>query len=619
MKTTNLRSTLALLFTLGAASSLALHSEEAMDKMWGDSATKDGAESSERAALLRDGNYGMFIHWGLFSSLGGQWKDQTFYGIGEWIKRQMKISDEEYMGLAKDFNPSEFDAREIVRVAKEAGMKYIVITSKHHEGFAMFKSAHAFNIVDATPFRRDPMKELSVACREAGLGFGFYYSHFQDWTSPGAEGGPKTNPDGSPATFDQYFRQKCYPQVDEICSNYGPLAFIWFDTPGSMPKEDLVALEQLVRKKQPHAMLNSRIGQGLGDYESLGDMEVPRRNHPGLWESPDTTNDSWSYAWYDQNWKTPKEILHRLVATVARGGTYLLNVGPDGKGRIPAPAARYLVEAGQWVKQHPGAVYGASASPWGVAQPWGDITRTGNTLHAVVFDWPADRKIHLSGLVGKIASVTLHQQDGGLLPLAATQSGTWTVIEAAAADAGTVASLASLIEIKLASPAKVDQTPGIHPNIPTTLYGEFALARNAEAKVINWMEKFGEWKFAHQISDWKPGGVAEWDVDVAAAGDYFVELTYKGEERLVWSVTTSEGTKIQNQQAASPVYKSYPTGILRFAKPGKHTVSVSLVAGDPKTSSLQAIRFSPVSESTGKPNATVSLRHPELEGNGINP
>jgi alpha-L-fucosidase len=607
MKTTHLRSTLASILTLSAASPLALHAADSMDKMWGDATTKDGVESSERAALLRDGNYGMFIHWGLFSSLGGQWKDQTFYGIGEWIKRQMKISDEEYMGLAKDFNPSEFDAREIVRVAKEAGMKYIVITSKHHEGFAMFKSAHAFNIVDATPFHRDPMKELSVACREAGLGFGFYYSHFQDWTSPGAEGGATTNSDGSTATFDKYFREKCYPQVDEICSNYGPLAFIWFDTPGSMSKEDLLALEQLVRKKQPNAMLNSRIGQGLGDYESLGDMEVPRRNHQGLWETPDTTNDSWSYAWYDQNWKTPKEILHRLVSTVGRGGTYLLNVGPDGKGRIPAPAARYLVEAGQWVKQHPGAVYGASASPWGVAQPWGDITRTGNTLNAVVFDWPADRKIYLSGLVGKIDSVTLHQQDGDLLPLPASKSGTWTVIDAAAADAGTVASLAGLIEIKLASPAKVDQTPGIHPNIPTTLYGEFATARNAESKVINWMEKFGEWKFAHQISDWKPGGVAEWNVDVAAAGDYFVELTYKGEGRPVWAVTTSEGAKIQNQQAASPVYKAYPTGILRFAKPGKHTVSVSLLDVDPKTSSLQAIRFSPVGQSTGRPSSNISL------------
>ncbi len=178
----------------------------------------------------------MFIHWGLFSSLGGQWKEQTFYGIGEWIMRQMKIPDPEYMGLAKEFNPVDFDARAIAKLAKESGMKWIIITSKHHEGFAMFKSAHPFNIVDASPFHRDPMNELAAACKEFGLGFGFYYSHNQDWTAPGGTNGPKTNPDGSPATIEQYFREKCLPQVKEICENYGPLNYIWFDTPGDMPE-----------------------------------------------------------------------------------------------------------------------------------------------------------------------------------------------------------------------------------------------------------------------------------------------------------------------------------------------------------------------------------------------
>ena len=335
-----------------------------MDKMWGDTSVVSGVEGSERAALFRDGNYGMFIHWGLYSHLGGKWQGETFYGIGEWIKRQMKISDADYKAIAKDFNPSEFDAEAIVSIAKAAGMKYIVITSKHHEGFAMFKSEHPFNIFDATPFARDPMKELAVACRVAGLGFGFYYSHFQDWTSPGAHRGPKRNADGSEASFEQYFREKCYPQVKEICTNYGPLSFVWFDTPGSMPKQFVTELVDLVRETQPDAMLCSRVGHGMGDYMSLGDMEVPVRNHEGLWESCDTTNDSWSYAWYDQNWKDAKAILHRLVGTVGRGGTYLLNVGPDGKGRVPAPVAKYLVEAGQWIQKYPGVIYGAGASPW---------------------------------------------------------------------------------------------------------------------------------------------------------------------------------------------------------------------------------------------------------------
>jgi alpha-L-fucosidase len=161
-----------------------------MDQMWGATTAKVDLTSSDRVALFRDGNYGMFIHWGIYSHLGGQWKGQTFYGIGEWIKRQMKISEADYMAEAKNFNPAAFDAREIVRVAQAAGMKWIIITAKHHDGFAMFKSAHPFNIADASPFSRDPMKELAAASREAGLGFGFYYSHNQDWTAPGGNNGP---------------------------------------------------------------------------------------------------------------------------------------------------------------------------------------------------------------------------------------------------------------------------------------------------------------------------------------------------------------------------------------------------------------------------------------------
>jgi alpha-L-fucosidase len=587
-------SRLILPFLTALLPALPLAAEQSMDQMWGDKSVKEGVEASSRAALFRDGNYGMFMHWGLYSHLGGQWQDQTFYGIGEWILRQMRIPNDQYMALAKEFNPTNFNAKEIVRVAKEAGMKWIIITAKHHEGFAMFKSKHPFNIVDATPFARDPMKELADACRAAGLGFGFYYSHNQDWIAPGGSGGPATNPDGSKASFEQYFREKCYPQVDEICSNYGELAFVWFDTPGNMPVAQVKALAELVRKKQPNAMLCSRIGHGMGDYLSLGDMEVPLVNHDGLWETCDTTNDSWSYAWYDQNWKSPKEILHRLVATVGRGGSYLLNVGPDGKGRIPDRAAQYLIEAGKWVKQHPGVVYGASASPWGHAQPWGDITRTGNTLNLVVFDWPTDRRLWLSGVTGRIATANLRDPDGKTRPVPFQQAGSWVTFDASAADAATVSALAGLIEVTFDTPPKIDPTLAIHPNLPSELSCEFAQARGAKKERINWMEKFGEWKFSLQVGNWQPRGTVEWTVEVAAAGDYQVELRYKGEGRPVWSVSTSEGVKIQNQQAATPVYQTYPTGVLAFSKPGKHQLTVALVEGDGAKASLEAIRLTPV-------------------------
>lgn len=579
-----------LLAALLALAALNVSADETMDAMWGPSSRKP-IDTSDRAALFRDGNYGMFMHWGLYSHLGGQWQGETFYGIGEWIKRQMKISDADYMAIAKEFNPSGFDAKAIAQTAKDAGMKWIIITSKHHEGFAMFKSKHPFNIVDASPFQRDPMKELAQACREAGLGFGFYYSHNQDWTAPGATGGPAQNADGSPASFEQYFNGKCLPQVQEICTQYGPLNFIWFDTPGKMPRELVVKLADYVRKAQPGALLCSRIGYDLGDYESKGDMEVPPRNIDGLWETCDTTNDSWSYAWYDQNWKDAREILSRLVATVGRGGTYLLNAGPDGKGRIPASAAAYLRKAGEWIARYPQVVYGAGPSPWGHALPWGDVTSQGHTLSLVVFNWPADGKLWLPGLQAEIEAAGAVSQ-GKLVPVAWAKQGSWTVLTLppAAPDHP-----ASVIALRLKGPAQADQSPAIcpTPGLASTLPVEFAEPQGVEKKGIRWMEKFGEWKFATQASQWTAAGRVTWTVNVGAPGDYHVELTYRSDGPTPWIIETDEGAKLQNRQNGSPVYQTYPFGLLTFKTAGQHTIAVGVADPAKNQASLESIRLIP--------------------------
>ncbi len=547
------------------------------------------APPSDRTALFRDGNYGMFIHFGLYSHLGGRWQGRTFYGIGEWILRQMKIPLADYMAVAKEFNPSEFDARAVALLARQAGMKWIIITSKHHEGFAMFRSAHPFNIVDATPFGRDPMKELAEACREAGLGFGFYYSHNQDWTAPGGTNGPTQNPDGSPAAFSRYFREKCFPQVREICTQYGPLQFIWFDTPGSMPREQVIELEQLVRGTQPGALLCSRIGHGLGDYVSQGDMEVPPRNREGLWETCDTTNDSWAFAWYDQNWKDSREILLRLVRTVGRGGTYLLNVGPDGKGRIPPPAARYLRQAGDWIRRYPQVVCGAGPSPWGYAMPWGDATTQGRTLHLAVFDWPHDGRLFLPPLQSALRSAHL-VAGRKRIPIRWAAAGAWTELRLPAAPPDRPA---GVIALEFAEIPRAEAVPGIHPNMPATLLVDFAEVSGAEKKEIRWMEKFGEWKHVTQAGAWSESGRAVWAVEVAAAGDYYVELVYRGEGRPTWTIATDEGVRLENNQNASSVYHAFPFGLLHFSRPGRHTVTVALADGIRDRISLSAVRFTP--------------------------
>ncbi|MDO6597930.1 alpha-L-fucosidase [Oceanihabitans sp. 2_MG-2023] len=568
-------------------------SQEGMDKMWGEASTSGGDIRGGKGKFFDQSNFGMFIHWGLYSDLAGKWNGKTYYGIGEWLMnpKVANIRPKDYMGVAKDFNPTEFDAKAIARLAKDAGMKYIVITSKHHEGFAMFDTkVSEFNIVDATPFGRDPMKELSAACHELGLGFGFYYSHYQDWTTPGAANGPTTNADGSKASFTDYFYNKCKPQVEEICTNYGDIDFVWFDTPGGMPKELVIELANTVRKLQPNAMMSSRIGHGMGDYVTHGDMEVPPVNLDVLWESVDTNNDSWSFAWYDNNFKSPKEILHRLISTVGRGGTYMFNVGPNGDGVVPEIGTKFLEQTGKWIKKYPQVIYNAGSSPWGHALPWGDVTTQGNSLFLSVFDWPQDGKLYLPGLKSEITSASIIGNNKQM-KLNYKKENDWILFEVPYKKPDAPV---AVIEVKLSKEPVANQTHGIYPNIATTILTDFAKVSNAEKKSIRWMEKFGEWKKTTQVSKWEKDGIAEWEVNVLVPGYYYLDLNYKGEGRLVWKTITDEGVMVQNEQAATKKYNAYPMGIIEFKTAGKHTVSVSLVSGDLETSSLKSIVIKPI-------------------------
>ena len=572
------------------------NNQKDMNEMWGDTTVSVDALKKGKGKLFDEGNFGMFIHWGLYSSLVGKWKGKTYYGIGEWIMnpRVANIPVEEYKKVAKTFNPTEFDAKKIAQLAKDGGMKYIIITSKHHDGFAMFDSkANDFNIVDATPFARDPMKELSAACHELGLGFGFYYSHFQDWTTPGGGNGPDTDENGNKVTFKDYFYNKCKPQVKEICTNYGDIDFVWFDTPGNMPKEYVIELANMVRKLQPNAMMCSRVGYGMGDYASQGDMEVPTHNIKGLWETADTNNDSWSYAWYDNNFKRPKEILHRLIETVGRGGTYLFNVGPDGKGVIPEIGIEFLEEAGKWIERYPQVIYGAGPSPWGHALPWGDVTTKRKSLFLSVNEWPEDGKLYLPGLDAPIESIELLNASGKS-KISFQQRGDWLVMDI---PCKAPEKLISVIEINLKTEADnvfIKTATGIYPNVDTSLITEFGEVKNAEQKSIRWMEKFGEWKHADQVSNWKDNGTVTWTVNVQKPGYYYLELEYAGEDRLVWRTVTDEGILVQNQQAATEKYVLYNMGILEFKTPGKHTITTSLIEGNRKTSSLKSLLLKPI-------------------------
>lgn len=390
--------------------------------------------SEERLKWWHEARFGMFIHWGLYAKLAGEWNGEKIPGIGEWIMRNAKIPIPEYEKLANDFNPVEFDADEWVGVAKQAGMKYLVITAKHHDGFCMFNSpSNPYNIVNCTPFKRDPMKELAEACRKQGIRMCFYYSQALDWHADGGAGHWDEVGEGKdwlsyarPAEdFQAYLDRVVKPNLKELLTNYGPIGLIWFDTPVAITPEQSASIRDYVHELQPECLVSGRIGHDVGDYGSLGDNEHPKGAVKGAWETPATLNDTWGYKTDDHNWKSLDFLLDLLVNCASKGVNYLLNVGPTAEGVIPQPSVDLLKQVGEWLTRNGESIYGSQASPLPIDPSWGRITQKGNTLYLMIKEWPADA-LRLYGITSPIKAARLlgvpdaevtFNQDGDTLSL----------------------------------------------------------------------------------------------------------------------------------------------------------------------------------------------------------
>jgi alpha-L-fucosidase len=334
-------------------------------------------------AWWREARFGMFIHWGVYSVPAGTYNGKRIDGIGEWIMQHASIPIPEYEKFAAQFNPVKFDADEWVSLAKNAGVKYIVITSKHHDGFCLWDSkVTQWDIMDATPFKRDILKELSQACKKQGVTLCFYHS-IMDWHHPDAQGAFYPNYDDnnrSNPNFDRYVETYLKPQLAELVANYGPLGVLWFDGEWVLdwtePKgKDLYAY---VRGLQPTIIINNRVGKGRKGMEGLSkgdeyagdfgtpEQQVPPSGLPGVdWETCMTMNDTWGYKSYDQNWKSTEELIHTLVDVASKGGNFLLNVGPTSEGLIPQASVERLQEMGKWMAINSESIYGTTASPIG--------------------------------------------------------------------------------------------------------------------------------------------------------------------------------------------------------------------------------------------------------------
>ena len=493
----------------------------------------------QRLQWWREARFGMFVHWGVYSYLGGTWNGRAVKGYAEHIQRILKIPIPTYREqVAGKFNPTEFDADAWIRAAKEAGMGYFIITAKHHDGFAMFDSkASDYNIVKATPFQRDPMKELKAACQKYGLKFGFYYSHAFDWGDANAPGNDwdYDNPGGdrglhggrnwweaSPELLPKvrkYVDEKSIPQLLELIKNYDP-DILWFDTPHKLPDSENLRILKAVRQAKPAIVVNGRLVRNGGDYASTADRPAEFARHDGDWEGIPTTNESYGYNQNDHSHKPPAHFIRLLAKAAARGGNLLMNVGPMGNGRMDAADLAILQGIGQWWKMNGDSIRGTTATPLPV-QTWGESTRKGNTLYLHVFDWPADGRLVVGGLKTEVKRAYALADAGVCEPKRLNSLDVIIQVPKIAPDKAD-----SVVAIECAGPIVADATRLLQPGFARDtlrvfdgeLHGKslrFGPGKTRDAYVENWA---------------KPDDFISWPVRLDQAASYQVTLLYDADK-----------------------------------------------------------------------------------------
>jgi alpha-L-fucosidase len=527
---------------------------------------------ADRTKWFREARFGMFIHWGIYAVPAGESEGETIKGIGEWIMRFKKIPVAKYKSYAPEFTAAKYDPEAWAELAKKAGMKYVVITSKHHDGFALYDSAVSDWDVMASGAKRDLLTPLAKAVRDRDMKFGLYYSQSQDWTHPGGATSGEIGKVWDPAQkgdYDEYLKTIALPQAREIIDRYNP-AILWWDTPQKMTPERVTPFADLMAK-HPLIINNNRLGDGFKGDTSTPEQHIPPRGFPGqMFEVCMTMNDTWGYKKNDRNWKSAQRLIQMLSDIASKGGNLLLNIGPRADGSIPQETIDRLEAIARWMDVNGEAIHATEASPFPRRLSWGRVTQKatkqgGTSLYLHVWDWPADGKILLPTLKEVPANGTM-LKSGATVTAGRTADGILVQLPMVATDTDV-----SVARLDFSGPLTITQTPYNTPAADGTLTLP-ALDADPHGAVGGNIRVEGTGADAY-LTDWRqPGYRVEYHVKTDKAAKWTIQAEIAATEPTKILVTVGKSSHTIDIPATGSglTWKTIPLGSIEL--PAEETI-----------------------------------------------